>query len=73
MQDSANEGIGYLAGSLISGIIAAASPHPAVKLIASLVVVGATAKAGECFQATARESYYQLRAPQRYRQLRPGY
>ena len=73
MQDRSGEGLGYLAVALVPATIAVTSQNPLVKLFAALGAVAAIAKAGECFQDTAKHAYYQLRQAPEYRRLRQSY
>ena len=73
MQDRSREGFGYLLGALPFGAIAMGSQNPVIKLFAALGAIVLTAKAGECFQDTAKHAYYQLKPAPQSRQLRQGY
>ena len=73
MQDRSSEGFGYLAAALLPAAIAVASQNPLVKLPAAVGTVLLVAKAGECFQDTAKHTYYQLKQASESRQLRQGY
>jgi len=70
MQDRSREGFGYLAVALVPAGIAVASQNPLIKLLAALGAVVTIAKAGECFQDTAKHAYYQLKRAPQHRQLR---
>lgn len=72
-QDRSSEGFGYLAAALLPAAIAVASQNPLIKLPAALGAIVLTAKAGECFQDTAKHAYYQLKQAPESRQLRRGY
>jgi len=73
MQDRSREGFGYLAVALVPAAIAVASQNPLVKLFAALGAVATIAKAGECFQDSAKHAYYQLKQTPEYRRLRQSY
>jgi len=72
MRDRSGEGFGYLLGALPFAAVAMGSQNPWVKLFAALGAGVLTAKAGDCFQATAREAYYQLEKAPEARQLPQG-
>jgi hypothetical protein len=61
MQDRSKEGLGYLAVSLLPAAIAVEIKHPVIKLVAALCAIGLISKAGECFQDTAKQAFYQLK------------
>ena len=73
MHDRSQEGFGYLAIALVPAAIAVVSQNPLVKLFAALGAVATIAKAGECFQDTAKHAYYQLKQPPRYQRLQQSY
>ena len=73
MQDRSSEGFGWLLVALPLGFITAASQNPWVKLPAALGTMMAVARAGECFQDTAKHAYYQLKQAPESRQLRQSY
>jgi hypothetical protein len=60
MQDRSQEGLGYLAVSLIPASVAVVSQNPFLKFAAALLTIWSVSKAGECFQDTAKKAYYQL-------------
>jgi len=69
MQDRGSKGFGWLLTALFCGVMEVGSQNPIVKLIAAGGAIGATAKAGECFQDTAKHAYYQLKQASEYRRL----
>ena len=73
MQDRSREGFGYLAIALVPAAVAVASQNPLVKLFAALGAAATIAKAGECFQDTAKHAFYQLKQAPERRQLRQSY
>jgi hypothetical protein len=73
MQDRSAEGLKFLFIALLPGAIAAISPHPVIKLGAALTTVAVVAKASECFQDTAKYTYYQLKQASSYRRLQHSY
>ena len=73
MQDRSREGLGYLAVALVPATITVVSKNPWVKLFAALGTAWAIAKAGECFQDTAKHAYYQLKQAPKYQRLQQTY
>ena len=73
MQDRSKEGFGWLLVALPLGFITAASQNPWIKLFGGLGTAVAVAKAGECFQDTAKHAYYQLVQASESRHLQRGY
>jgi hypothetical protein len=73
MQDRSQEGLGYLAVALVPATIAVATQNPWVKFFAALGAIWTIAKAGECFQDTAKHASHQLKQAPKYQRLQQTY
>lgn len=71
-KDKSAEGNMWTLITLIFGGVAAISPHPFIKLVASLVAIASGTNAVSCYKSSAQSAYQQLATPEEHYRLPPA-